>query len=250
MRSSTAGYLARVVEREFLDQGYAVRRPATLGRWTTAYAATTATTTSFEKIREAAARGDGEPAAKATAITYRDVLERLWLVEPVHGWLPTRNQLGRFTQVPRHHLADPALAARLLGVDDRALLGGATSPLHADGPLAAAPRDGTLFGQLFESLVTQSVRVYAQAAEARVHHMRQRDGRHEVDLIVERADQRVVAIEVKLSATVDGADVRHLRWLAAHLGDDLLDAAVVCTGPFAYRRPDRIAVIPAALLGA
>jgi hypothetical protein len=34
------------------------------------------------------------------------------------------------------------------------------------------PRDGTLFGYLFESLVTQSVRVYAQAGEAEVRHLR------------------------------------------------------------------------------
>jgi hypothetical protein len=32
------------------------------------------------------------------------------------------------------------------------------------------------------------------------------------------------------------------------LGDDLLDAMVVTTGETAYRRPDGIAVVPAALL--
>ncbi len=45
------------------------------------------------------------------------------------------------------------------------------------------------------------------------------------------------------------ADVLHLTWLQRMLGDRLLDAAVVTTGPTAYRRPDGIAVIPAALLG-
>jgi len=33
------------------------------------------------------------------------------------------------------------------------------------------------------------------------------------------------------------------------LGNQLLDVAVVTTGPTAYKRPDGIAVIPAALLG-
>jgi len=33
------------------------------------------------------------------------------------------------------------------------------------------------------------------------------------------------------------------------IGEDLLDAVVVTTGPHAYRRPDGIAVVPAALLG-
>jgi len=109
---------------------------------------------------------------------------------------------------------------------------------------------GTLLGTLFESLVTLSVRVYAQANEARVAHLRTRAGEHEVDLIVERADGRVFALDVKLSAAVSGSDVRHLRWLSDRIGPGLLDAAVVTTGPEAYRRPDGIGVIPAALLTA
>jgi uncharacterized protein len=66
---------------------------------------------------------------------------------------------------------------------------------------------------------------------------------------VERADHRVVAIEIKLTQRVDDQDVRHLRWLADEIGDELLDAVVITTGPAAYRRPDGIAVVPAALLG-
>jgi hypothetical protein len=60
----------------------------------------------------------------------------------------------------------------------------------------------------------------------------------------------VVALEVKLSATVEERDVRHLHWLHEQLGDDLLDAAVITTGTQAYRRADGIAVVPAVLLGA
>ncbi len=37
--------------------------------------------------------------------------------------------------------------------------------------------------------------------------------------------------------------------LRDQLGGDLLDAMVVTTGETAYRRPDGIAVVPAALLG-
>jgi hypothetical protein len=110
-------------------------------------------------------------------------------------------------------------------------------------------RDGTLLGALFESLVTLSIRVYAQAAEASVHHFRTRGGEHEVDLIVERGDGRVVAIEVKLSAVVRENAAGHLRWLQTQVGDDLLDAVIITTGREAYRRADGIAVVPAALLG-
>jgi hypothetical protein len=59
----------------------------------------------------------------------------------------------------------------------------------------------------------------------------------------------MVALEVKLAPVPTDDDVRHLKWLKGQVGDDLLDAAVITTGPAAYRRPDGIAVIPAALLG-
>ena len=84
------------------------------------------------------------------------------------------------------------------------------------------PANGTLLGALFESLVTQSVCVYAQSCEARVRHLRTHGGEHEVDLIVVRADGRVLALEVKLSATVGDNNTVHLRWLEGRIGPGLL----------------------------
>lgn len=69
-----------------------------------------------------------------------------------------------------------------------------------------------------------------------------------MDFIVERAG-RVLGLEVKLSAAVGDGDVRHLHWLADQVGENMVDAAVLTTGPEAYRRADGIAVIPLALLG-
>jgi predicted AAA+ superfamily ATPase len=242
LRAQLDGYVARVVDRDFPELGLSVRNPSALRRWMAAYAAVSSTATSYEKIRGAATGGEGRTPAKTTVGPYRDILERLWIVDPVQAWLPTRNHLRRLTGAPKHQLADPALAARLLGASAEALLAG-------EDPGPSVPRDGTLLGALFESLVTLSVRVYAQAAEASVGHLRTFAGDREIDLVVRRADDRVVAIEVKLARTIEDRDVRHLYWLAGVLGDDLLDAVVITTGPEAYRRDDGIAVVPAALLG-
>lgn len=242
LRTQLDGYLARIVDTDFPELGQTVRKPQALRRWMTAYAAASATTASYEKIRDAATGGEGDKPARTTTLPYRDILERLWILDPVPAWVPTRNTLKRLSLPPKHHLADPALAARLLGTTAESLLGG-------EGLKIGSAADGTLLGLLFESLVTLCVRVFSQSTECSVGHLRTRGGRHEVDLIVERPDRRLLAIEVKLSSTVNDGDVAHLRWLKGELGEDLVDSVVVTTGPHAYRRSDGIGVVPAALLG-
>ncbi len=232
-RMQLDGYLQRIIDVDFQEQGAPTRRPELLQRWMEAYAAATATNASYETIRDAATAGDGNKPAKTTTIPYREVLQRLWIIDPVPAWIPSRNYLNRLSQSPKHHLADPGLAARALGLDMDALLG----------------NEVVMFGNLFESLVTLSVRVFAQNAESRVGHLRLHGGRREVDLIVERPDRKALAIEVKLSATVRDSDVENLKWLREQLGPEMVDCLVIHTGPDAYRRKDGIAVVPAALLG-
>jgi len=235
------GYLDAVVEHDFSELGHVVRRPEALRRWLTAFAAATSTTASYNAILDSSTAGESDKPAKTTSIAYRDTLARLWLLDELPAWAGSSNHLLSLAQAPKHHLADPALAARLLGVGSAALAEGAGG--------SATPRYGLLVGALFESLVTLSVRVAAEAQGHRVTHLRTPRGNHEIDLIVQRDDGRVLAIEVKLVRTAQDSDVTHLRWLREQLGDDLLDAVVVTTGPEAYRRPDGIAVVPAALLG-
>lgn len=234
LRTRLDGYLENVVRREFPEQGLQVRRPATLRAWLRAYAAATSTTSSYATILAASTpRGDGPP-AKTTTIAYRDTLSQLWLLDPVDAWQPGGSELGRIAKAPKHQLADPALAARLLDL--------------TDDDFAPGRRGAPLLGHLFDHLVTMSVRTYAMATEARIGYFRAPSGEHEVDIIIERAG-RVIAIEVKLSRSVDDHDVRHLLWLRERLGDRFAQGIVITTGPYAYRRADGIAVVPAALLG-
>jgi len=237
-----ASYVDRALDHDFVEtSGRKIRNPLVLRRWLTAYAAATATTATYETIRDAASGGSSEKPSRFSTVPFRDTLEALFLLDPVPAWIPTMNHISELATSPKHHLVDPALATEMLGLNVDALLSG------RDGALKI--RDGALFGALFESLVTLNVRVYAQGANARIGHLRLHRGQREVDLIVERRDGRVVAMEVKLSPNVTDDDVKHLRWLQSKIGTDLLDAVVITTGKYAYRRDDGIAVIPAALLG-
>lgn len=212
-----------------------------LRNWLAAYGAATATQANYSTILDAATAGAANKPSKPTTEKYRDYLHRIFMLDPVPAWTPAFTPLKRLTLTPKHHLVDPALAVRLAGASTESLMRG-------QGTIVGSSGESVWLGNLFESLAVQSVRVYAQANDAKVSHLRLQEGRHEVDIIVEGDDRTVVAMEVKLAATVDDSDVRHLLWLKEQLGDQLVDALVINTGPRAYRRQDGIGVIPLALL--
>lgn len=243
LRAHLDSYLQRIFDRELPELGYRTRNPAGLMRWLRAYAAAISTTTSLAKIRNAAEGANGELLNKATTVAMRDALAHIWVLDPVPGWTPSGSQIARVAAPAKHQLVDPALAANLLGQSAETLLSFEADPERIEHH----PADW--FGSLFESLVTLSVRVYAQHSEAVVSHLRTYRGEREIDLIVERKDGRVLPIEVKSTAVPNDRDVRHLHWLKEQLGDQVLDKVIVTTGPFAYRREDGVAVVPAALLG-
>jgi Holliday junction resolvase-like predicted endonuclease len=156
------------------------------------------------------------------------------------AWAPSNNHLARAAQTAKHFLADPALALRLMNYDSETILTASN--------FGKAQYDLPLIGRMFEALAVQSIQTYAQATFARVSHFREVNGRHEVDMIIEREDGKVLAIEVKLSATPDASDGKHLRWLKSEIGEQLIDSVVINAGKFAYRH-NGIAYVPLALLG-
>ncbi len=240
LRTQLNGYLDLIVNRDLPEAGLVARQPELVKGWLRAYAAATSTTTTREKIRRAATPGEN-PLAATTARPYMEILSALRILDPLPAWLPTKNHLRTLTNGPKHHLADPCLALRLLNsTADRMLDGN-----EPDTPLV---RDGTFLGALFESLVAQTLRVFAQSAEANVSHLRTKGGRQEIDFIIENPNG-IVAIETKLASTVNNTDVKHLHWLQQQNPDQTTDLAVITTGKEAYRRTDGIAVIPLALLG-
>lgn len=240
-RQQLDGYLLRVIDHEFPEQGLRVRRPATLRAWLAAYASATASTATYATILDAATPGLPDKPSRVTTMTYRDVLAQLWLLDEVPAWFPLGQEFARLGSAPKHFLADPALAARLLGIDEDGLLNAARTRV-------LGPQEGTVLGRLFEALVAMSLQTYAQACEAVLSHLRTRNGDHEVDFIVQRG-RELVAIEVKLATSVTDSDVAHLLWLNERLGGQLSDMVVVYSGTRAFRRQDGVLVTPAALLG-
>ena len=172
----------------------------------TAYTAATATCASYETIRDAAMSDQDDKPARTTNQPYRDVLERLFLLDPVPAWLPTRNRIARAG-------AASETSPRRSGAGRQTARSGCrrTSRWHRRpaGPARRSPARQPL------RIARDALRTRSRTSrEARVFHLRTKSSEREVDLVVERGDGRILAIEAKLGGNVDEGDVRHLRWLA------------------------------------
>lgn len=237
---SLDGYIERVIDTDLEEVGLKVRRPATLRAWLSAYAAATGTTAKWETIRDAANSGGVEAPTKATSIPYRDALTRLRILDELPAWLPTKNHFTRVGSASKHYLADPALALRLLEVDAEQLSGSAG--------FEATRHDRPLFGRMFEALATLTVRSLAEARFAKVMHLRDARGSREIDLIVQRRDGKILAIEIKLSQSVTAEDFKQLHWLGDQIGEQLIGKVVIYAGKEAFQTQG-VSVVPLALLG-
>ncbi|MDF1615670.1 DUF4143 domain-containing protein [Desulfurivibrio dismutans] len=112
-------------------------------------------------------------------------------------------------------------------------------------------KDINLLVFLFESLVIRDLRVYAQAMDAEVLQYRDNKGL-EVDAVVQCADGRWGAFEIKLGAGMVAQGAASLLKFAgrvdtARCGSPSLLAVITGTG-YGYLRNDGVMVIPVGAL--
>ena len=87
----------------------------------------------------------------------------------------------------------------------------------------------------------------ALAPELHFHHYRDTRGR-EIDLLMERPDGRLIAVEVKAGATARPSDAKYLVWLRDLIGDRFEVGLVLYTGQHAVTLSDRILALPLSCL--
>ena len=186
-------------------------------------------------VLAADAGGAEGPLSRNTVADYLDVLERLMILESQPAWAPHLRSKAILRSSHKRHFVDPSLAVAALGARPERLL-----------------RDIELLGLLFESLVVRDLRVLAQPLDGRVSHYRDNTGL-EVDAIVQLADGRWAAFEVKLGiGAVDQAAASLLKFAGivdtTKSGEPAALAVITSTG-YGYTRPDGVAVIPIGALG-
>jgi hypothetical protein len=219
-------YIDQLLTRD-VEQLGAGRDPARLGRYFEAYALNTAGVVEDKAIYDAAGID------RKTAVAYEALLTNLLVVEGLPAW--TTNRLKRLVLSPKRHVIDGALAASILRLDVNAIL-----------------RSGDLLGRLLDTFVVSQVRAELVVSESRprLYHLRQEQGRFEVDVLGELSGGHVVGMEVKASAAPTGSDARHLVGLRDRLGDAFLAGILFHTGPRAFALAERVTAVPISALWA
>ena len=228
------GYLDDIRRTDVARASGKARDPVKVGRLLRSLARNVATPVALSKLA-AEVGEDDRPLKTDTVAEYLDALERLMVVENQPAWSPHLRSRTALRQTPVRHFVDPSLAVAAL----RATPARLTTDLE-------------FLGLLFESLVVRDLRVHAQAADAQVFHYREKDGL-EVDAVVEAADGRWAAFEIKLGERWVDDGAKSLRRLARRLEDSdhgkPSALAVIVPSGYGYVRPGEVGVVPIGALG-
>src|SRR5674476_311385 len=165
-----------------------------------------------------------------TTASYIKLLEVVFLVTTLPAWGLTVG--SRAVNSPKIHVLDSGVGAHLLRLT----------------PARIARRDPavlTEFGHLLESFVSQEVIRQASWLDdpTTTGHWRTLDD-EDVDLIVERDDGTVVAVEVKAGDHVEGRELNAMAKLRKRLGSSFAAGLVFHLGSRGYVADDRIHVLP------
>jgi len=219
-------YTEELVTRDAAEIGES-RDPSRLRRYLVAYGLNTAGVVTDQALLEAAGVNH------TTAGAYERLLTDLFVIEAVPAWFT--NRLSRLIRLPKRFVVDMGLWAALINADASAILA-----------------DANLLGRCLETFVVSQLRAELEVCESRprLYHLRDREGRHEIDILVEYGADRVVGIEVKAAAAVSSDDAKHLRWCRSQLGERFIGGVVLHTGSRLFQLDGGIIAAPIASLWA
>lgn len=166
-----------------------------------------------------------------TVKTYVGLLEQLSLIQRLPGWRPGFG--SRETAKPKIYVVDTGILCYLLGAGE-----------------SRAITDDQVTGRATENFVAMEILRHQNWAnsDTRIYHYHQAD--RDVDLVIERSDGMVAAVEIKSSATVRSGDYKWLRYLRDKLGTRFVAGTVICTTDRTVPLGDRLWAVPISALWA
>lgn len=190
------------------------------------------TTASQSKLIGDMQEFDDESIDRNTAAQYLDVFSRLFLLDNQPPFASNIRSSVRVKQAEKRHFCDPALACALLKAMPERLL-----------------NDLNTFGFLFEAMCERDLKIYAESFDAKVFHYQDYQNR-EIDAVIELADGRWCAFEIKLGANQIDAAAEELLAIRNDIASEKngVPPSVLCVicglSNAAYQRPDGVFVVP------
>jgi predicted AAA+ superfamily ATPase len=171
-----------------------------------------------------------EALSQVTIVQYIDALKKIFVVEDLPAWSPKLRSKTATRTTAKRHFVDPSIAAAALRATPQRLLS-----------------DFKTFGLLFESLCIRDLRVYAESIDGNVYHYRDKNGL-EIDAIIQLADGRWGAIEIKMGGSeIEEASEKLLKLKKVIDTAKMNDPSflMVLTGTeYAFRMKNNVFVVP------
>ena len=217
-------YVRTTIERDVVEMS-GIRKVAEMGQLLRLLAARSGCELVMESLIEDSAL------ERQAVYDHRGWLQTIHLVTTVPAW--SRNLTRRVKRRSKVFLTDPGLAAWLMG----------KTPAALESPTDRAT------GQLVETFVFAELRrqLTWAATDATLYHWQDRAG-GEIDFVLESADGRAVALEVKAGQTPKREWFRHLERMREALGESFMAGVVLYGGRQVLPFGDRLMAAPISAL--
>ena len=175
---------------------------------------------------------DKQSISDDTIASYIDALDKIFVIEDMPAWNPNLRSSTAVRTSDTRYFTDPSFATAALGLSPQDLV-----------------NDLKTMGFMFETMAVRDLRVYADALNAKVYHYRDANGL-ECDAVLHRRDGNYGLVEIKLGG-VDAIEsaANNLKKLSDKIDTNKMPEptfmmVLVAVGPYAYRRPDGVYVVP------
>ena len=225
-------YVDSIIERDMQRVDGVNRSPERTRRLLRSFARNISAPASYHAFRADMLNNDVRTLDEDTVADYIKALKKLYVVEGLEAWNPNLRSKSAIRTADTRHFVDPSIGTAVLGLGPQDLI-----------------NDLKTFGLLFEDMAVRDLRVYAEALDGHLYHYRDSDGA-ECDAVIHRRNGNYGLIEIKLGG-MDNIEMAaaSLKKMAGKIDTSRMPApafmmVLTAVGPYAYRRPDGVFVVP------
>jgi predicted AAA+ superfamily ATPase len=160
-----------------------------------------------------------------TVKAYVKLLEDVFLVRVIRGWRPGLGK--REVHAPKPYIVDSALMAYLLSANEDRIAG-----------------DDQVTGKILENFCGMELLKHLELCDDRPELFHYRNGRDEIDIVIEDRGGDLACVEIKAAATVAPTDYRAMEKLRDARGNRFKAGIILYTGAQTVPLGDRLWAVP------